>query len=194
MKLTWDPGTLLAPVPVVMASCGTMDNHNIITIAWTGIVNSNPAMTYISVRPGRHSYKIIKESGEFVINLVTRELVRKTDQCGVYTGAKVNKFKSFGLTPEAATKVSAPMIKESPVNLECRVKQIIPLGTHDMFLAEILAVTLTKSWLTKRVNCVLEKLTLWRILTATTLSLERKSENSDIPLKRKLYVRNRRLI
>jgi len=140
MKLTWDPGTLLAPVPVVMASCGTMDNHNIITIAWTGIVNSNPAMTYISVRPGRHSYKLIKESGEFVINLVTRELVRKTDQCGVYTGAKVNKFKSFGLTPEAATKVSAPMIKESPVNLECRVKQIIPLGTHDMFLAEILAV------------------------------------------------------
>lgn len=140
MKVTWKPATLLAPVPAVMATCGTVENGNIITIAWTGIVNTHPAMTYISVRPERHSYKLIKDSGEFVINLVTRDLVRKADQCGVYTGAKINKFEKFGLTPEKASVVSAPLISESPVNIECKVTQVIPLGTHDMFLAEIKAV------------------------------------------------------
>lgn len=140
MKVTWDAAALLAPVPAVMATCGNMEKHNIITIAWTGIVNTNPAMTYISVRPSRYSCNIIKESGEFVINLVTRELVRTADSCGVYTGAKVDKFAKFGLTPEKAKKVAAPLIAESPINLECKVTQIIPLGSHDMFLAEIKAV------------------------------------------------------
>lgn len=147
MKVTWNPAALLAPIPAVMATCGTMENCNIITIAWTGIVNTHPAMTYISVRPGRHSYKMIKDSGEFVINLVTRDLVRRADQCGVYTGAKVDKFKKFGLTPQKGSKVSAPLIAESPVNIECRVTQVIELGTHDMFLAEIVAVNVDEKLL-----------------------------------------------
>lgn len=139
-KLVWKPGTLLSPVPVVLVSCGTVEKPNAVTVAWTGIVNTNPAMVYISLRPERHSHKLISESKEFVINLVTRELVRKTDQCGVYTGAKLDKFKKFSLTPEGASNVSAPLIKESPVNIECKVEQIIKLGTHDMFLAKIVAV------------------------------------------------------
>ena len=144
-KEVWKPGTLLSPVPVVMVSCGDMKKGNIITVAWTGIVNTNPAMVYISVRPQRHSHKIISETKEFVINLVTRELVKKTDQCGVYTGAKVDKFKKFALTPEKASKISAPLIKESPVNIECKVEQIISLGTHDMFLARVEAVNVDEA-------------------------------------------------
>ncbi|MBQ9940528.1 MAG: flavin reductase family protein [Clostridia bacterium] len=185
MKQTWQPATLLAPVPVVMASCGTMKHHNIITIAWTGIVNSNPAMTYISVRPGRHSYNMIKESGEFVINLVTRELVRKTDQCGVYTGSKVNKFKSFGLTPEKATKVSAPMIKESPVNLECRVTQVIPLGTHDMFLAEILAVNVDEKLIDETGKLCMKKANLVAYSHGDYLELGRKAGKFGFSVKKK---------
>ena len=139
-KSVWKPGTLLSPVPVVMVSCGSIEKPNAVTVAWTGIINTNPAMVYISLRPERHSHKLISESKEFVINLVTRELVRKTDQCGVYSGAKHDKFKKFSLTAEKASSVSAPMIQESPINIECRVEQIIKLGTHDMFLAKIIAV------------------------------------------------------
>ena len=146
-KIQWKGGALLAPVPACMVSCGTMEKPNIITIAGTGIINTHPPKTYISVRPTRHSYPIIKESGEFVINLVTKDLVRKADSCGVYTGAKLDKFKKYSLTPERASKVSCPMIAESPVNLECRVTQVIPLGTHDMFLAEIVAVNVEESLL-----------------------------------------------
>lgn len=140
MKITWDPAAILAPIPAVIVTCGNMEKHNAITIAWTGIVNTSPAMTYISVRPGRYSYHMIKDSGEFVINLVGRELARKADGCGVFTGAKTDKFAKFGLTPEQGKTVSAPLIAQSPINLECKVTQIIPLGTHDMFLAEIKAV------------------------------------------------------
>lgn len=139
-KIVWKPGTMLSPVPVVMVSCGDMAKPNAITVAWTGIINTNPAMVYISVRPERHSYQLIKDSGEFVINLVTRELVRKADQCGVFTGKKVDKFKKFALTAERSTSLSAPIIKESPINIECKVEQIIKLGTHDMFIAKIVAV------------------------------------------------------
>ena len=139
-KVVWKPGTMLSPVPVVMVSCGDMEKPNAITVAWTGIINTNPAMVYISVRPERHSYKLISESGEFVINLVTRELVKKADQCGVFTGKKIDKFKKFSLTPESSSTLAAPMIKESPINIECKVEQIIKLGTHDMFIAKIIAV------------------------------------------------------
>lgn len=136
-KQSWKPGTLVSPVPPVMVSCGSMEHPNILTIAWTGIVNTIPPMTYISVRPQRFSYPIIKERGEFVINLTTRELVRAADWCGVKTGAKENKFKACGLTPEALPGSDTPAIAESPVSFVCRVKEIIPLGSHDMFLAEI---------------------------------------------------------
>ncbi len=144
-KRVLKPGAMLAPAPAVMVSCGDMEKSNIITIAWTGIVNSNPPMTYISVRPERHSYEIIKNSGEFVINLTTKNLVFATDYCGVKSGRDIDKFEQMKLTKEKASKVSAPMIAESPINLECRVKDIIHLGSHDMFLAEIVAVNVSES-------------------------------------------------
>ena len=140
-KRTLKPSSILNPVPVVMVSCGeTMDEYNIITVAWTGTVCSNPPMCYISMRPERHSYDIIKRTGHFVINLVTTDLVSRTDWCGVRSGKKYNKFLETDLTPVKASKVKAPLIYECPVNIECEVKQIIPLGSHDMFLAEVVAI------------------------------------------------------
>lgn len=139
-------GNLLNPTPVVMVSCGeTPDEYNIITVAWCGTVCSDPPMCYISVRPERHSYPILKERKEFVINLVSTELAERTDWCGVRSGKKFNKFLETDLTPVRGSAVKAPMIFEAPVNLECVVKQVIPLGTHDMFLAEIVAVHANES-------------------------------------------------
>lgn len=139
-KVMWKPGTFIYPIPAVMVSCGTMEKSNIITVAWTGILNTNPAMVYISVRPTRYSYKLIKEQGEFIINLTTKELARATDWCGVKTGAKVDKFKEMNLHKENANFVRCPIIKESPVSIECRVKEIRELGSHDMFIAEVLSI------------------------------------------------------
>ena len=140
-KRTLRGGNMLNPTPVVMVSCGaTLDEYNIITIAWAGTVNSDPPMCSISVRPERHSYEIIKKEGAFVINLVNKQLAPYADWCGVRSGRKYNKFVETGLTPVRATQVNAPMIEEAPVNLECKVTQIIPLGSHDMFLAEVVAV------------------------------------------------------
>ena len=140
MKVNSRPGPLLAPVPAVMVSCGTMEKPNIITIAWTGIINSDPPMTYVSVKPERGSHDIIEKSGEFVINLVNEPLAKAMDFCGVRSGRAVDKFESQGLTRVEADTVSAPLIDESPVNIECRVKDIIRLPSHDMFMAEITAV------------------------------------------------------
>jgi len=148
-KLKWKGGALLAPMPPVMVSCGDMENSNIITIAWTGIINTIPPKTYISVRPSRHSYNIIKESGEFVINLTPASLIKSADYCGIYTGAKVDKFAKCGLTREAANEVSCPVIAESPLSLECKVTEIIKIGTHDMFLADIVAVDVDEKLLDK---------------------------------------------
>ena len=139
-KVTWKSGTFLYPIPAVMVSCGTMEKSNIITVAWTGIINTNPAMVYISVRPSRYSYNLIKEQGELVINLTTKDLVKATDWCGVKTGAKVDKFKEMNLHKEKAKFVECPMIKESPVSVECKVKEIKELGSHTMFVAEVLAI------------------------------------------------------
>lgn len=140
-KRTLKPSSILNPVPVVMVSCGeTMDEYNIITVAWTGTVCSTPPMCYISLRQERHSYDIIKRTGHFVINLVTTDLISRTDWCGVRSGKKYNKFFETDLTPIKASKVKAPLIYECPVNIECEVKQIIPLGSHDMFLAEVVAI------------------------------------------------------
>ena len=139
-KVTWKPGTFEYPIPAVMVSCGTMDKSNIITVAWTGIICTNPAEVYISVRPERYSYNIIKESGEFVINLTTRDLTYATDWCGVRSGLKYDKFKEMNLTKEKANFVKCPMIKESPVSIECKVKEIKERGSHHMFIAEVLAI------------------------------------------------------
>ena len=140
-KQTWKPGNMLYPVPVVMISCARKDEKpNIVTVAWAGTICSDPVMLSISVRRERYSYPIIKETGEFVVNLVTDELTYATDYCGVRSGRDVDKFKEMHLTPCAVEGVSAPGIAESPVNLACRVKDVIPLGSHDMFIAEVVSV------------------------------------------------------
>lgn len=140
MKRQLKPGALVAPVPAVMVSCGSMEKPNIITIAWCGILNTSPAKTYISVRPERYSYDLIKGSGEFVINLVPRELARVADYCGMVTGRKIDKFKKCSLTPIKSPELNVPMIEECPISLECKVSDIIKLGTHDMFIADIVGV------------------------------------------------------
>ncbi|MEA1874961.1 MAG: flavin reductase family protein [Bacteroidota bacterium] len=140
-RVSFKPGTMLYPLPAVMVSCGdSLEKYNIITIAWTGIVNSNPPMCYISVRKSRHSHALIKEAGGFVINLTTVKLAHATDWCGVRSGRDYNKFKEMKLTAIPAEQVKAPMIAESPLNLECKIHSITELGSHDMFLAEIVAV------------------------------------------------------
>lgn len=145
-KELWKAGNMVYPVPAVMVSCKRGDEKpNIITVAWCGTVCSSPAMVSISVRKERYSYDIIKESGEFVINLVTKNLTLATDYCGVKSGKDVDKFKEMKLTAFPSQYVSAPGIEESPVNIECRVTQVIPLGSHDMFLAEVLGVTVDDS-------------------------------------------------
>ena len=140
-KQLWKPGNMLYPLPVVMISvAGKNGEKNIVTVAWAGTICSEPPMVSISVRPERHSYQMIKETGEFVINLTTKELAFATDYCGVKSGRDVDKFKEMGLTAVAGEKVKAPLIAESPVNIECVVKEIKPLGSHDMFVAEVVAV------------------------------------------------------
>jgi flavin reductase (DIM6/NTAB) family NADH-FMN oxidoreductase RutF len=147
-KIQWKPGTMIYPLPAVMVSCGSEpSSYNILTVAWTGTVCTAPAMTYISIRKERHSYNIIKDTGEFVINLTTEKLAFATDFCGVRSGRDVDKFTHLGLTPLPASIVKAPLIKESPVNIECRVKQIIELGSHDMFLADVLAVNVDEKYI-----------------------------------------------
>lgn len=149
-KVTWKPGTFLYPLPAVMVSCGTMEKSNIITIAWTGILNTNPATVYISVRPTRYSYQLIKQSGEFVINLTTKELARATDWCGVKTGKKVDKFKEMKLHKEKANFVKCPMIQESPVSVECKVKEMQEMGSHHMFIAEVLAINADEKYIDEK--------------------------------------------
>ena len=146
-KEMWKPGTFVYPIPAVMVSCGTMEKSNIITVAWTGILNTNPAIVYISVRPERYSYNLIKQQGEFVINLTTKDLVRQTDWCGVKTGAKVDKFKEMKLHKEKANFVKCPMIKESPVSIECKVREIKELGSHHMFIAEVLGINADEKYI-----------------------------------------------
>lgn len=150
-KVFWKAGNMLYPLPAVMVSCQRKgEKPNIITVAWTGTVCTNPAMVYISVRPERYSYDIIKESGEFVINLTTKSLVKATDYCGVKTGRIVDKFKELKLTPIPSNIIEVPLIEESPVNIECRVKEIIPLGSHHMFLAEVLGVNVSSIYLNSK--------------------------------------------
>lgn len=149
-KVMWKPGTFLYPLPAVMVSCGTMEKSNIITVAWTGILNTNPAKVYISVRPTRYSYNLIKENREFVINLTNKQLAKATDWCGVKTGAEVDKFKEMKLHKEKANFVKCPMIKESPVSVECRVTEIKELGSHHMFVADVLAINADEKYIDEK--------------------------------------------
>lgn len=154
----WKPGNMLYPLPAVMVSCQREgEKPNIITVAWAGTVCTNPAMVSVSIRPERYSYGIIKESGSFVINLVPEELTFAMDFCGVKSGREIDKFKEMKLTPIPAEKVSAPMIKESPVSIECKVEQILELGSHHMFLAKVLAVQVKKSCLDEKERLLLNE-------------------------------------
>jgi len=157
-KQIWKPSTLLNPVPVVMVTCVDKDrNPNIITLAWAGTVNSEPPMLSVSVRKERYSYGLIKEKGEFVVNLTTAKLAHAADFCGVKSGRDVDKFDAVKLTPEKASKVDVPLIKESPINLECVVKDCIELGSHDMFIAEIVAVDVDEKLIDENGKLMLNK-------------------------------------
>ncbi|MBQ8309420.1 MAG: flavin reductase family protein [Clostridia bacterium] len=139
-KIKWRGGAMLSPVPPTMVTCSDGEHDNVFTVAWTGITNTIPPKTYISVRPSRHSHGIIKKSGEFAINLTTTALVHAADFCGVHTGAKIDKFERCRLSREAASEIGCPILADSPLVLECKVSDVIPLGSHDMFLADIVAI------------------------------------------------------
>lgn len=148
-KQYWKAGNMLYPVPAVMVSCGNMENSNIITVAWAGTINTNPPMLSISVRPERYSYNIIKQSGDFVVNLVSKDLCFAADLCGVKSGADTDKFKEAGLHAVSSRIVSSVSIEESPVNIECKLDNIIPLGSHHMFIAKISGVTIDEKFMDK---------------------------------------------
>lgn len=157
-KQTWKSGNMVYPLPAVMVSCQREgEKPNIITVAWTGTICTNPAMLYISVRPERYSYDILKETGEFVVNLTTKRLARATDYCGVRSGRDVDKFKEMNLTPMKSEQVGAPLIAESPVNIECKVTEIKELGSHHMFLAKVLAVHVDEEYLDEKGKFQLNK-------------------------------------
>lgn len=157
-RMLWKPGNMVYPVPAVMVTAADREGKsNIITIAWTGTVCTNPPMAYISVRPERYSYGMLKETGEFVINLTTEKLVRATDYCGVKSGRDTDKWKETGLTPIPAQEVNVPLIKERPVNIECRVSEIRELGSHHMFLARVVAVDVDEAYLNEQGRFELQK-------------------------------------
>ena len=147
-KISWRPGTMVYPVPAAIVTVGANPSEwNMLTIAWTGTICSDPAMLYISVRPTRHSYPLLVSQREFTLNLTTAEMARATDWVGVRSGASYDKWKQTGLTPLPGEKVSSPTIAQSPLSIECRVREIIPLGTHDMFIADVLNVRADSRWI-----------------------------------------------
>ena len=148
-RAIWKSGTFIYPIPAVLVTSGDMENSNILTVAWTGIINTNPAVVYISVRPERYSYKLIKENKEFVINLTNENLAFATDWCGVRSGSKFDKFKEMKLTKEMAKFVKCPIIKESPVAIECRVIEERDFGSHTMFVAEVLSIDADETYIDK---------------------------------------------
>lgn len=181
-KQVWKPGNMLYPLPAVMVSTADKKrNTNILTVAWTGTVCTNPAMVYISVRPERHSYQMIRESGEFVINLTTEKLSRAADYCGVRSGKDVDKWKECRLTEgKPATLKYAPVIAESPVNIECRVKSIQELGSHHMFLAEVTAVQVDEEYMDEKGKFELNKTGLLAYSHGEYLGLGKNWEPSGI--------------
>lgn len=156
-KVTWKPGTMLSPLPPALVSCGTMDKPNVMTAAWTGIICSDPVLTYVSIRPTRYSHEIISRTKEFVLNIPTWKMVAAVDFCGVKSGRDTDKFKETGLTPEPSTQIGAPQIAESPVSMECCVKSVTSYGSHDMFLAEVVAVNVDEQYIDDKNALDLEK-------------------------------------
>lgn len=141
MKQNWKPGTLIYPLPAVLVSCGASpDEYNLFTASWVGTLCTNPPMCYVSIRPERHSYGIIRRNMEFTLNLTTTDMARATDWCGVRSGRDYDKWKESRLTPHAGVEVRSPYVEESPLSIECRVREIIPLGSHDMFIADVVNI------------------------------------------------------
>lgn len=156
-KIKWPAGTVLAPVPVVLVTCGDDIKANVMTVAWTGILNTIPAKTYISVRKERFSYELIKKTGEFAINLTTRDLAYATDFCGVKSGKDIDKFEAMKLTKQKASEIKCPIIGESPISIECKVTDMVELGSHDMFIADIVAVDVAKKFVDRNNKLNLDK-------------------------------------
>lgn len=173
-KITWKPGTMLAPVPPALISCGTIEKPNVMTAAWTGIISSDPVMTYVSIRPSRYSHEIIKKSGEFVINLPNLPLANATDFCGVKSGRDIDKFKETGITAIPCSEVKAPQILEAPVSIECKVKSVSNFGTHDMFMAEVVAVNVDDKYIDENGKLWLEKAGLLAYVHGFYYTLGRK--------------------
>lgn len=184
-KVSWKGGALLAPLPAVMVSSGTVEKPNVMTVAWTGIINTQPSKTYISVRKSRYSYDLIKNSGTFVINLVPSTLVKACDFCGVRSGKDIDKFKVCNLTPEASVTVEAPSIAECPLSLECRVSEIIELGSHDMFLADIVSVAVKKDLIDQNGRLALEKAGLLAYVHGEYFTLGKKIGSFGYSVKKK---------
>jgi len=184
-KIFWKGSTIIAPVPAVLVSCGTAENPNVLTIGWTGIINTHPPMTYISVRPERHSYNIIRESGEFVINLTTSALCRQTDFCGVKSGKNTDKFKICGFHPVKGKTVSAPYIEECPVNLECRITDSKNLGTHTMFIAEITGINIEEKYIDSKGKLNLQQCGLMAYAHGEYFALGRKLGSFGFSVRKK---------
>ncbi len=192
-KLKWKGGTLLAPLPAVMVSCGSMEKPNAITVGWTGIINSDPAKTYVSIRPSRYSYEIIKKTGKFVINLTNESLARATDFCGVRSGRDMNKFEKCGMTAVPAHELSdTPVIAESSISLECRVTDIVPLGTHDMFVADVVAVDVDPALVDEKGALHLERAKLIAYSHGDYFALGRKLGDFGFSVRKKSTEKRRR--
>ena len=192
-KEHWSGGALLAPVPPALVSCGTADNPNALTVAWTGITNTIPPKTYISLRPERYSYNIIKDSGEFVINLATADIIKAVDYCGVRSGAKEDKIAKCGLTVSRCPVVSAPMIDQSPLSIECKVTDIIPLGSHHMFLADIVGVNVSKDLLDENGKLHLDKAGLAAYAHGEYFTLGKKIGDFGFSVRKKSTEKRRRM-
>ena len=190
-KQVWKPGNLLAPVPPVLVSCGSLEKPNLITIAWAGTINSDPVRVSISVRPQRYSHGLIRESGEFVINLPTQKILRAVDWCGVKSGRDLDKFQAMGLTAIPGSAVSAPVLAESPVNLECRVFQTIPLGSHDLFLADVVAVDVDEELLDEAGRLRLDKAGLAAYVHGTYYALGKQLGTFGFSVRKKPARRRR---
>lgn len=191
-KITLKPGTLLAPLPAVLVTCGTIEKANALTIAWTGIINTIPPMTYISVRPERHSYPIIKETGEFVINLTTSAMAKETDFCGVRSGRDMNKLEKCRLTLTAGKTVSAPVIEQSPLSLECKVREIKELGSHHMFIAEITGIQAEERFMDSKGKLNLQQAGLMAYSHGEYFALGRKLGDFGFSVRKKSKISSRR--
>lgn len=184
-KVFWNGSALMGPVPAALVTCGTVEHPNAVTVAWTGITCTHPPMTYISLRPSRYSYGIIEKSGEFVINLTTTAICRQVDFCGVKSGRDLDKLKACGLHVAAARGVSAPLLEESPLSLACVVKQKIPLGTHDMFLAEIVSVAADEKYIDSKGKLNLQQSGLAAYAHGEYFALGRKVGSFGYSVKKK---------